>query len=207
MAQARARPFAGYAVLALAVLSWACGPASAQGRLPFAEALASYCGQAFEGRVVSADPVDDDWRRARLVVHIRDCGPDGFSLPLSLDEDRSRTWVLTQAGPDEGWELRHVHLHEDGAADKLSLYGGLSRSGSGDWRQEFPADAFSRELFASEGIPASAQNVWAVEVDSVARLLAYELRRPGRFFRVEMDLSRPVPLPPAHWGVSATDGP
>ena len=35
---------------------------------------------------------------------------------------------------------------------------------------------------------------------------AYELRRPpipgGRFFRVEFDLSRPVPAPPPPWGAS-----
>jgi hypothetical protein len=35
------------------------------------------------------------------------------------------------------------------------------------------------------------ENVWAMEVHP-ARMFAYELRRPGRFFRVEFDLSRPV---------------
>jgi hypothetical protein len=32
------------------------------------------------------------------------------------------------------------------------------------------------------------------------RTFAYELRRPNRHFRVEFDLSRPVPAPPPPWG-------
>jgi hypothetical protein len=42
-------------------------------------------------------------------------------------------------------------------------------------------------------------NVWAVEVEPGA-LFAYELRRPGRFFRVEFDLKRPIAPPPPPWG-------
>jgi hypothetical protein len=32
------------------------------------------------------------------------------------------------------------------------------------------------------------------------RMLAYELTRPGRKFRLEFDLTQPVPAPPAPWG-------
>ncbi len=32
------------------------------------------------------------------------------------------------------------------------------------------------------------------------QVFAYELTRPGRRFRVEFDLSAPVPVPPAPWG-------
>jgi hypothetical protein len=46
---------------------------------------------------------------------------------------------------------------------------------------------------------AGVANVWAVEVEP-NRMFAYELRRPGRFFRVEFDLARPVALPPPPWG-------
>ena len=58
-----------------------------------------------------------------------------------------------------------------------------------------------RELFLREGIPQSATNVWAIEIEP-GRTLAYELRRPGRFFRVEFDLTSPVPPPPAPWGAA-----
>ena len=58
-------------------------------------------------------------------------------------------------------------------------------------RQEFPADQFTKELLIREGNTAGANNVWAVEVIP-GRTFAYELRRPGRFFRVEFDLTKPV---------------
>jgi hypothetical protein len=42
-------------------------------------------------------------------------------------------------------------------------------------------------------------NVWAIELEP-GRRYVYELARPGRLFRVEFDLTKPVapPLPP--WG-------
>jgi len=42
-------------------------------------------------------------------------------------------------------------------------------------------------------------NVWAMEF-SQQKTFAYELRRPGRFFRVDFDLTRPVAAPPPPWG-------
>ena len=74
-----------------------------------------------------------------------------------------------------------------------------TRSGEGTaQRQEFPADDFSKALFVRENIPASTTNVWAMEAGG--GIFAYELRRPGRFFRVEFDLTRPVAPPPPPWG-------
>jgi hypothetical protein len=72
----------------------------------------------------------------------------------------------------------------------------------GGWRLSFPADAHSKALFAAQGIPQSAANVWAVE-HVPGRLFAYELKRPGRFFRVEFDLTAPVVAPPPPWGDEA----
>ena len=58
---------------------------------------------------------------------------------------------------------------------------------------------FYPERWMNEGNVAGAANIWAIEV-AEGRTFAYELRRPGRFFRVDFDLSRPLapPLPP--WG-------
>lgn len=167
--------------------------------LPFAEGLTAACGKAFEGRVVSQDAADDKWRESRLVVHVRDCQDGVFRIPLSVGEDRSRTWVLSQVAGTGQWELRHVHRHEDGSLDALTGYGGISMSNPAAARQEFPADQPTKDLFDREGIPVSKANVWAVEVRSGRQLLAYELKRPERFFRVELDLSRPVEIPPPHW--------
>jgi hypothetical protein len=48
---------------------------------------------------------------------------------------------------------------------------------------------FSRTLFLEKGNPASVANVWSTEVRP-GRSFAYELGRPGRFFRLEFDLSK-----------------
>ena len=159
--------------------------------------LAALCGRAFEGRIASP-PVEADAAFAgkRLVMHVRDCRSDAIRIPFHVGDDRSRTWVVTRL--PAGLRLKHDHRHADGREDKLTQYGGDTVATGQAARQEFPADAFSKELFVREAIPASTANVWAIEAD--ARVFAYELRRPGRFFRVEFDLARPVAPPPPPWG-------
>ena len=164
----------------------------------FFERLSALCGKAFEGRIASP-PVaaDSAFAGKRLIMHVRDCSAERIRIPFHVGEDRSRTWVIGRTAT--GLRLKHDHRHEDGSEDRLTQYGGDSDSAGTAGRQQFPADAFSRALFEREGSAQSVTNVWAVEVEPGA-LFAYELRRPGRFFRVEFDLGRPVALPPPPWG-------
>ena len=184
---------------ALVLTSCATGPAPDPAAADaFFDAVAAYCGQAFEGRIVSPQvEADSDLAGKTLVMHVRGCGGGTLRIPFHVGDDRSRTWVLTRTGL--GLRLKHDHRHEDGSEDRLTQYGGDSVGPGTAWRQEFPADAFSRALFEREGIPVSATNVWAMEIEP-GRTFAYELRRPGRFFRVEFDLTRPVAPPPPPWG-------
>jgi hypothetical protein len=154
----------------------------------FLSRLSQLCGQRFEGKVASTDAADADMASKRLLMHVRDCSAEEVRIPFHVGEDRSRTWVITKT--DSGLRLKHDHRHEDGTEDVLSQYGGDTADGGTASRQEFPADAFSKELFQREGNPASVTNVWAIEATDT--LFAYELRRPQRFFRVEFDLTRPV---------------
>ncbi len=165
----------------------------------FFSRLHALCGQAFEGRVASPPAeADASFTGKRLVMHVRQCSEREIRIPFHVGENRSRTWVVTRTA--SGLRLKHDHRHEDGSEDKLTQYGGdTAAEGSAD-RQEFPADQASKELFLREKIPASTANVWAMEVHP-GRTFAYELRRPGRFFRVEFDLSRPVASPPPAWGM------
>lgn len=191
------------AVLAVGLMLAGCAsrPESGAPQEAFFRRIAALCGQAFEGRVVSPPAAGDEaFAGKRLAMHVRDCETDVLRIPFHVGEDRSRTWVLTRTAA--GLRLKHDHRHEDGSEDKLSQYGGDSVEPGTASRQDFPADAFSRELFVREKIPQSAANVWAMEI-APGRLFAYELRRPGRFFRVEFDLSRPVPPPPPAWGFKA----
>ena len=170
--------------LAFALLLTACAttPQPASPHDAFFQRLLSLCGKTLEGRVTSPpSAADADFAGKRLVAHVRDCSPTEVRIPFSVGEDRSRTWVITRI--PGGLRLKHDHRHKDGTEDVLSQYGGDTVAPDSALRQEFPADAFSKALFVREKIPQSTTNVWALEAGP--DFLAYELRRPARFFRVE----------------------
>lgn len=188
----------------LYVLSLACSTALQANRPPvptdaFMDAVRQSCGKAYEGRIVANEPAstNDPFAGKRLVMHVRECNEREIRIPFHVGDDRSRTWVLTRT--NDGLRLKHDHRHEDGSEDKLTMYGGDTASLGSAQRQEFPADAHSKALFEREGLKASIANTWAMEV-APGELFAYELLRPGRKFRVEFDLGKPVAPPPAPWG-------
>ena len=190
------RAWSAAAFLLLAGCATAPRPASPQDA--FFGRIAALCGRAYEGRIVSPPVAADAAFAGRtLVMHVRDCEAATLRIPFHVGDDRSRTWVLTRT--PGGLTLKHDHRHQDGSEDRLTQYGGATAEPGTATRQSFPADPFSRALFERENIPQSAANVWAMEIVPGATF-AYELRRPGRFFRVEFDLSRPVPAPPPTWG-------
>jgi hypothetical protein len=168
----------------------------------FMAAIARHCGHAYAGRITANEPAtpNDPFVGKALVMHVRDCAAGELRIPFHVGDDRSRTWVLTRTSA--GLRLKHDHRHEDGSADVLTMYGGDTAGPGSATRQEFPVDAESRALFEREGLKASVGNTWAIELDPDARFV-YELARPGRLFRVEFDLTRPVPIPPAAWGTEA----
>lgn len=155
-------------------------------------AIRAHCGKAYEGRIINPQPADTAFARERLVMHVRGCG-DTLRVPFHVGENRSRTWVLTRTA--DGVRLKHDHRHEDGSADRVTQYGGDSRASGTATTMEFAADAYTANL-----LPASAWNVWTIEV--TASTFVYQLRRSNsdRLFRVEFDLTRPVTPPPAPWG-------
>jgi hypothetical protein len=184
-------------VTALALAACATTPAASP-QEQFFTRLSALCGKAFEGRIASpAVEADRDFAGKRLVMHVRQCSGDEIRIPFHVGEDRSRTWVVTRTGAD--LRLKHDHRHADGGEDALTQYGGDTVGvGTGE-RQEFPADTFSKEMFVRQDRAVSVTNIWAMEVHP-GRTFAYELRRPGRFFRVDFDLTRAVAPPPAPWG-------
>ncbi len=169
-------------------------PADDDPQIVFWEALESLCGQAFQGRVVESVPPDPAFDEARLVMHVRSCDPAEIRIPFHVDDDRSRTWVLTPTST--GLNFVHDHRHEDGSEDEVSMYGGDASGRGSTTTQEFPADAFTADL-----VPVAATNVWTLEVVPGERFV-YALRREGsdRRFRAEFDLSAPIEPPPPPWG-------
>ena len=179
-------------VLLLALLLTAgCTTTGGQPGDAFWSALQPLCGKAFEGRLVEGtEPSDAEIGAKRLLMHVRQCGDSEIRIPFHVGEDRSRTWLLTRVG--DGLRLKHDHRHPDGSEDAITQYGGDARQPASARSIDFHADAFTANL-----IPAAKTNIWTVAVDPAGRTFTYMLRREaeGRRFRVEFDLSRPVPPP------------
>ena len=187
---------------ALSLAASACSQREA--RLPPQQAffadLSALCGHSYQGQLVAGGETDAAFASQRLVMHVRECSDAEIRIPFHVGEDRSRTWVITRT--DQGLRLKHDHRHEDGSEDTLTQYGGDTIDEGLAVRQEFPADQHSKDLFVAQNIPQSANNVWALELQPQS-YFAYELRREGRHFRVEFDLSAPVEAPPPPWGADA----
>ncbi len=166
--------------------------APAQAQTPqgaFFDRLRALCGQSFAGKVVTTDPADGAFAGKPLTMHVKTCAADEVRIPFHVGEDRSRTWVVTRTAT--GLRLKHEHRHADGVQDALSQYGGDTATPGTASHQEFPVDQFSRDLFLREDRAVSVTNVWVMEIEP-GQAFAYELRRPGRHFRVEFDLAAPV---------------
>ncbi|HEX8411529.1 MAG TPA: hypothetical protein VF883_21930 [Thermoanaerobaculia bacterium] len=176
-------------LLVLSLLFVSC--ASVAPAPPLWTELQSLCGRAFEGRMTEGTAAGDaEIGAQRLVMHVRSCTANEIRIPFHVGENRSRTWVLTRT--PEGLRLKHDHRHEDGSDDAVTQYGGDAVTF--DTRSvDFPADAHTAKM-----LPASATNIWTVAVDP-GRTFTYALRREGRRFRVEFDLTRPVAAPPPPW--------
>jgi hypothetical protein len=185
-----------FVVVAALAAALAGGAHSASPQDVFFARLTALCGQAFAGRLVTTDPADKDMAGQAMVMHVRSCEPDEIRIPFHVGDNRSRTWVITRTAP--GLRLKHDHRHEDGKPDKVTMYGGDTATPGGPTRQEFPVDAESIAMFKANGLERSITNVWALEADD--KIFAYELRRTNRHFRVEFDLTKAVPEPPAPWG-------
>ncbi|WP_411816019.1 hypothetical protein [Hyphococcus sp. DH-69] len=171
-----------------------CSPKQTPAEL-FFERLNAHCGNAYGGEITSDDPADADYADAPLVMELRECSDNEILIPLHIDDNRSRTWIITKT--ENGLRLKHRHRHMDGQLDPVTNYGGDANRFE-QHRVEFPVDEYSVELFEKEGLTAAVTNTWALELTEGQ--FVYELFRDGRTFRAEFDLTEPVSSPPAPWG-------
>ncbi len=194
-------------VIALLILS-ACRsagdspPSDAHRQQPadaFFANLQTLCGKAFAGRIVVDEPPTpgNPYAGKALIMHVRQCERDRVAIPFHVGDDHSRSLLLTRTA--SGLTLAHDRRNRDGSPDKLTLYGGATIDRGSATRQVFPVDARSKALFQRNERNDSVTNVWTLEIEP-GQMAAYERSRPGRRFRIEFDLTRPVPPPPAPWG-------
>jgi hypothetical protein len=189
-------------VLALAACGPAVGPTPPASGAPvqqFWAELTALCGQAFDGTITAnvGGKTPDPMEGQQLRMHVRGCTAREIRVPFQVGDDRSRVWVFTRTAA--GLRLEHDHRHADGSPDAVTMYGGDALGEGTATEQRFPASGYTRELFVREGLPASVPNVWSVELIPGAHF-RYALTRPGREFRIDFDLTRPVPPPPPPWG-------
>ena len=139
---------------ALCLLSACASAPSASVDAPadaFLAAIRTHCGQAFAGRVLVDTPAsaNNPFADKPLMMHVRECSGDTTRIPFHVGDDRSRTWVLTRTA--QGLRLKHDHRHEDGASDKVTMYGGDTAAAGTAQRQAFPVDAESIANFKVAG--------------------------------------------------------
>lgn len=187
----RARRHALLALLLFCTAGSGCASYSAptDPQAVFLTNLARHCGRAYEGRITHRPPEDQLFRGdERLVVHFRECSGDELKLPFHVEDNRSRTWILTRT--DSGIDLRHDHRHEDGSPDENTMYGAHTRDAGSASRQEFLRPQ------ADDGSTSG----WAIEIVPGERY-TYGTIRDGRWrYRLDFDLSAPVEPPPPPWG-------
>ena len=158
--------------------------------------LHEHCGEAFEGRLVTAAPGFDLLDGSELlIVHFRSCSDFETRLPFHIEEgpdawDRSRTWVFFNHGAD-GLELRHDHRHQDGSEEENTWYGGDAIEGGTYW-QRFVYPPRTEEMGVFMG--------WRVEIHPHERFTYGTMRDEEWTFRVDFDLSQAVDPPPPPWG-------
>ena len=165
----------------------------------FFNTLSALCGKAFEGKVVKDNDPSPTFSDNKLVMHVRECSDTQLHIPFHVGDDRSRTWIITRTG--SGLSLKHDHRHVDGSEDKLTMYGGIAVEPGYAQVQAFPADSYTKWMFAEQGLAQSIGNTWKMFVYPAPKnVFTYQLVREGREFRVDFDLSSPVQTPPVPWG-------
>jgi hypothetical protein len=165
----------------------------------FFSQISQHCGQAYSGKVTVDNAAGGGFADKKLVMHVRRCNEQELQIPFHVGDDASRTWIIKKTG--SGLSLKHDHRHEDGSMDKSTMYGGHTVDAGYDNAQSFPADQYSKELFAQLGIPQSIGNTWQMFIypatDVKPALFTYRLIRQGREFRVDFDLTKSIAVPKA----------
>ncbi len=163
----------------------------------FWDDLARHCGNAYPGGLTLEPPGDEMLTGTEeLIVHFRECGEEELRLPfhIEIEEtgewDRSRTWVFIR-NPD-GLELRHDHRRPDGTDDDVTWYGAVSTDPGTPQRQEF--------LSAQRTEESGYERGWRVEIVPGERYTYGTTRRGEWSWRVDFDLTDPIPPPPPPWG-------
>ena len=183
-------------VFGAAVLT-GCDTPPSNPQLAFFDALASLCGNAYPGeRIVERPGRDMLQGNEALIVHFRECSVNQVKAPFHIEQpeqgdwDRSRTWIYTLG--DDYIHLNHDHREPDGSESENTYYGGYTVR---------PGTAEQQMFIYTERVGDAGETLgWRIELVPGERY-SYGTMADGEWtWRVDFDLSNPVPAPPAPWG-------
>lgn len=173
-------------IFLFAMILGACGGKQSENSNPqeaFFDRVATLCGQQFGGASVFPDDPEDEMYGAELTMTVETCTENEIRIPFYVDEDSSRTWVITRT--EKGLLLKHDHRYPDGTPHDLTDYGGYAGNSGSATRQYFAADEETAEM-----LPEASTNVWMLEIDEDAEQFIYYLERHEEpRFRAEFSMS------------------
>ena len=137
----------------------------------FFDSLAARCGAEYPGRAITAPASDDTFRPAFLGMRIDSCTTDQVRIAFLVDEDESRTWVLTMDGED--LVFTHEHMLEGDTLSSSSGWGGRAVAGTGTATfQHFPDHRWEPGQTAAEN-----RSHWRMRLDADRGQFVYYLDR------------------------------
>ena len=136
----------------------------------FFQNISERCVDTYFGDSVFPDDPEHELYGAKLQMTIESCTEDEIRIPFQVNDDKSRTWILTLS--DEGLLFKHDHRHEDGTPDEITNYGGWAADGGSPTMMSFPADSDTADL-----LPEAVTNMWTMELDLTNNQFTYFLER------------------------------
>lgn len=148
--------------------------------------LADLCGMSFRGEQQFMAEGRESWADKNFVMYVTVCDDDRLHIPFHLDDDQSRTWMFLVE--DGRLRFRHDHRHADGTPEDETLYGGYGDGQGTAYKQNFPADEYTREL-----LPNADYAIWRMEILDEGNTIRYSLTNDGiLLFAGTFDLSNPL---------------
>lgn len=153
----------------------------------FINQIQEFCGHAYRGETqfISLGDGDHELQDPEMVMVLNECSDDEVRIPFYVDDDRSRTWILSMR--EDGLHLAHDHRNPDGTEQEDNMYGGWADASGNETVQFFPADEST-----IDDRPARAANKWSVKImpDEMEYIYSLYLNEELRF-RAVFDLSEP----------------
>ena len=133
--------------------------------------LQEMCGEEYRGETVFPEDPKHEMYGADLYMKIESCSADEIRIPFHVNDDRSRTWVISKT--DKGLLLKHDHRDPGtGIEHDLTQYGGYSSVHGSRNIQHFEADEETAQM-----LPEAATNVWMMGVNPEEGTFTYYLKR------------------------------